>query len=95
MINVRIFSYISKYLKVKRFTPGALQLKFQAGGGWSPNPSADNVAVLPGQTFRAWIAPDESLFHKASFDRLRSKMGSGEMGTLVLNVDGQEFPMPL
>ena len=95
MIDVQIDDYIAKELKVMRKTPGALQLKFEPGGGWSPNPSADHVAVLPGQTFRAWIAPDEALFNKASFERLRSKMGTGEMGTLILKVDGREFPRPL
>jgi hypothetical protein len=95
VIDVRISPYMSNELKVISNTPGALQLQFQPGGDWSPDPSTDNVAVLPGQTFRAWIAPDEALFNKASFERLRGQMGKGQMGTLILNVDGQEFPRPL
>jgi hypothetical protein len=34
MVDVRISTYISKEVKVTRITTGALQLKFQPGGGW-------------------------------------------------------------
>jgi hypothetical protein len=94
-VDVQISTYISKELKVSHITRGALQLKFQPGVPFSPNPSVERVAVFPGQTFSAWIAPDERLFNKESFERLRSQRGTGQMGTLVLNVDGQEYPMPL
>jgi hypothetical protein len=94
-VDVRFDNYISTELKVTRIVPAALQLKFQPGGGWSPEPSVERVAVLPGQTFRAWIAPDETVFNKAPFEWLRSQMGTGQMGTLVLNVDGQEIKIGL
>jgi hypothetical protein len=55
-IDVQIDDYISKELKVMRKTPGALQLQFEPGGGWSPNPSAKHVAVLSGQTFSTAVS---------------------------------------
>jgi hypothetical protein len=88
-VNVRLCPYIPDAVKVTRFTPGALQLKFPTG--WLPQPDGlERVAVLPEQTFKAWVAPDETLFNKASLDGLR-----GQIGTLVLNVDGQEIKIAL
>jgi hypothetical protein len=95
-VDVQISKYIPNELKV--VSPNAiaaLQLKFQPDGDPCPQKAVERVAVFPGQRFTAWIAPDETLFKEALFDRLRSKMGTGEMGTLVLNVDDQEYSMPL
>jgi hypothetical protein len=92
-VDVQIWNYISKELKVSYITRGALQLKFLTGVPFVPNPSVERVAVFSGQTFSAWIAPDEKLFNKESFER--SPRGTGQMGTLVLKVDGREYRVPL
>jgi hypothetical protein len=91
VVDVRLFTYISNAVKVKRFTPGALQLKFGQGqtAVWAPQPDAvERVAAYPRETFRAWVAPDE--FNKVTLEGLR-----GRIGTLVLDVDGQKIDMPL
>ena len=51
---------------------------------WHPSPhGAENIAVLPGQSFAAWIGPDES-FTKDQLEKLRGNNWdvrfSGEWG---------------
>jgi hypothetical protein len=88
-VDVRLCPYIPDAVKVTRFTRGALQLKFPTG--WLPQPDGlERVAVHPGQTFKAWVAPDETRFTKVTLEGLR-----GRIGTLVLDVDGQTIDMPL
>jgi hypothetical protein len=86
--EVRIAEYRPKRVTLKRLVLEVLQLWF---GEWLPAPDGvDRIAVYPQQQFRAWIGIDESKFNAQQVEALR-----GQIGTLVLRVDGEEVPVDL
>jgi hypothetical protein len=87
-VDVRTSDYEPNTVTLKRFTLNVLQIDLE---GWVPEPYAtDRIAVLPGQTFRAWIGIDETKFSPASVKDLR-----GRMGTLRLIVNGKRLAFQL
>ena len=60
-------------------------LQVQLGTQWLPSDhGVQEVAVLPGQLFKGWIAPDDALYTAA---QVRGHLG--RLGTLVLKVNGE------
>ena len=65
-----------------------LQIKFNR---YFPEPdSAERIAVLPRQLFRAWIGIDETKFTDTQIMNLR-----GKIGTFVLSVNGEHVNLDL
>jgi hypothetical protein len=78
---------------VSDFEPEAVTLKnlpiavfqIQLNQRWLPEDhGVSRIAVLPGQLFRGWIAPDEDRFSST-----QARILVGRLGTLVLSVNGR------
>jgi hypothetical protein len=80
--DVRVSEFRERTVTLKQFLLDVLQVRLHE---WYPAiDGVDRVAVLPQQLFRAWIGIDESKFTE---DRVRALRG--QIGTLVLSVDGK------
>lgn len=87
-IEVRVSEYRPRKVTLKQFVLGVLQVNLR---GWHPTTDGvDRIAVLPQQSFRAWIGLDEKKFSDVQANELR-----GEIGTLVFLVDGKPVPIDL
>jgi hypothetical protein len=87
-IDVSVIDYILGRVTLKKFVTDVLQLKFRK---WLPaDEGVDRVAVYPGQQFQGWIGPDAIQYSEARLKELK-----GNIGTLVLRVDGEEKKIPL
>jgi hypothetical protein len=79
--DVRVSEYRPRTVTLKQFVLDVLQVQLRE---WCPRDNGvDRVAVLPHQLFRAWIGIDESRFNEERVRALR-----GQIGTIVLSVDG-------
>ena len=86
--EVRVAEYRPKRVTLKRLVLEVLQLWF---GEWLPDrDGVDRIAVYPQQQFRAWIGIDESKFNAQQVEALR-----GQIGTLVLSIDGEAVSIDL
>ena len=84
-VEVRIGGFEPKKVTLKAFVPNVLQVKLR---NWSPeSEGVDRIAVLPDQIFQAWIGIDEK-----TFDERRVRDLLGQLGTLLLIVDGNKIP---
>ena len=80
-IEVKLTEYISDAVTIKQFVSDVLTVNL---GGWHPRPNGvGQIAVLPGQLFRAWVDVDETKFTREQVEALR-----GKMGTLVFSING-------
>ena len=85
---MRLFEFKSRAVTLKQFPVGVLQLKMHE---WCPkDEGTEHIAVLPGQSFRAWVGLDDSKFSHEQVMRL-----CGELGTLVFSVNGEPFNVDL
>jgi hypothetical protein len=87
-IEVGIVKYNPKTITVKSFPPEAMQIRFQSE--WFPQASQPKVAVLPGQSCRAWIAIDDQKFTE---DQV--KAATGHIGTLIVSANKKQFSFEL
>jgi hypothetical protein len=86
--DVRIAEFRPLNVTLKRFVLDVLQVRLR---NWCPErDGVDRVAVFPQQQFRAWIAVDERKFNEERVRALR-----GQIGTLVLSVDGKAVSIDL
>jgi hypothetical protein len=86
--DVRVSEYRPRTVTLKQFVLDVLQVQLRE---WCPRDNGvDCVAVLPHQSFRAWIGIDESRFSEERVRALR-----GQIGTLVLSVDGVAISVEL
>ncbi len=84
-VDVMLSRYEKDKIPASLFRQGVLQIEV-AGSGWIPTTNgADQIAVLPGQNFRAWIPIDEKQY---SEDMVRGAME--HIGTTVFKVNGKE-----
>jgi hypothetical protein len=91
--DIRFSDYAnSNTIRSKKDLPAeVLQLRFRER--WWPEPDGvDRISVLPHQQFRAWVGLDETML---SVDRATQLLLIGEIGTLVLSVNGMPVPIPL
>jgi hypothetical protein len=89
-IAVRIGHYTPIRARVQQpFVLDVLQIRL--GGKWLPDPNGlEQVAVLPGQQFRLWIAFDETKMSKPQAEEL-----VGQLGYLTLIADEQPITIGL
>lgn len=86
--DVQIADYRAATVTLKEFVTGVLQVKLRE---WYPDKEGvERVPVLPGQQFKAWVGADDRKFTKDQLERLR-----GQIGTLVLKVNGQRVDISL
>ena len=85
--DVRVSEYRPRTVTLKQFVLDVLQVQLRE---WCPRDGVDRVAVLPQQLFRAWIGIDERKFNEERVRALR-----GQIGTLVLSIDGQAISVAL
>lgn len=85
--DVRVSEYRPRTVTLKQFVLDVLQVQLRE---WCPRDGVDRVAVLPQQLFRAWIGIDERKFNEERVRALR-----GQIGTLVLSIDGQAISVEL
>jgi hypothetical protein len=88
-IDVQMAGFRPKHVTLKKFETSALQVKL-AKDWMPPKEAIDRVAVLPNQEFQAWVGIDETKFTEDAVRRLR-----GEIGTLVLRINGQPYEVKL
>ncbi|MGA2675255.1 MAG: hypothetical protein ABSE99_18760 [Terracidiphilus sp.] len=82
-IDVTFWEFVGRSVKVKSQAVGILQV--QMIQQWLPvDHGVAHVAVLPGQLFKGWIAPDEAQYTAA---QIRSHFG--HLGTLTLKINGK------
>ena len=87
-IDVRISDYKPLNVTLKQFLLDVLQVRLR---NWCPErDGVDRVAVFPQQQFRAWIGIDERKFNEERVRALR-----GQIGTLILSVDGEAVSIDL
>ncbi len=83
MLDVRMFEFIPSAVSLKKFVADVIKLKLR--DNWYPSGyELDQVAVLPGQLFKAWLGIDEAKFTKSQLETLK-----GNIGTLVLLINGK------
>jgi hypothetical protein len=88
-LDVSLASYEQDAVTLKDFPIDVLQLRFR--GEWCPRPDGvERISVLPDQSFRAWVGPDDRKF---SADRLNEMRG--RIGTLVFSMSGKPFSVKL
>jgi hypothetical protein len=74
MMDVRLLTFSPNTVTLKRFIVDSLQLRLR--DEWVPTKhSVERIAVLPGQSCRAWLGVDESKFSKTQLDSLTGKIG--------------------
>jgi hypothetical protein len=89
--DVQLSDYKSTAVTIDEFPFNVLQV--QLGGHWFPNPNgASRIAVLPDQTFRAWVGLDHRNYSR---EFARELLIKGRIGTLVFLVDGKKFNINL
>jgi hypothetical protein len=85
--DVRLSEYRAHKVTLKQFTFDALQVRLR---DWEPEIAVSRVAVFPEQLIRAWVGLDEKKFSADQVNELR-----GQIGTLILLVDGKPMPIDL
>jgi len=88
-VDVQLKEYIPKLITTKGLPLEVLQIRI--GGTWQAQPQGvSRIAVFPEQQFQAWIGLDEGKFNKGQIEEHR-----GNIGTLVLFVNGHDVRIPL
>jgi hypothetical protein len=88
-VAVGLLNYQPDKITVKSFPSEVMQARFQTKW-YPPDNGEDRVALLPGQLCRAWIGIDEAKFTEAQVVAAK-----GNMGTLVVSVNGRQFSFEL
>ncbi|MGA2902815.1 MAG: hypothetical protein ABSD98_03220 [Candidatus Korobacteraceae bacterium] len=87
-IEVSLARYEPDAVTIKPFVPATLQIFFRS---WLPtDEGVDRIALYPGQRGRAWVAADPSKFTAAQVEGF-----VGRIGTLIIKINGRDFPIPL
>jgi hypothetical protein len=83
-LDVKLHAYgLNNTFVLKQVVNEVLQVKFYPAGWFPIDDGGTNVAVLPDQEFRGWIAVNDSRFSKAQIDVL-----IGNLGKVILYVNG-------
>jgi hypothetical protein len=89
--DVQLSGYKPYALSISELPLNVLQVRI--GGQWHPAPDgASRIAVLPEQTFRAWIGLDHKQYNK---EFARELLLKGRIGTLIFKVDGKPVNIDL
>ena len=88
LADVQLSEYKASAVTLKKFVTDVLQIKLRKW--YPPDEGVERVAVLVGQVFKLWVGVDEGKFNEHSVNQLK-----GQMGTLVLTVNGEEVDVPL
>lgn len=87
--DVRVAGYRPSAVTLQRLVLDVLQVKL--GDRWFPQDhGVERIAVYPQQQFQAWIGLDSN-----RFDEHQARALIGQLGTLVLSVDGKPVSIPL
>jgi hypothetical protein len=85
-VDVRATEFHPNAVTLRKFVREILQVRL---GSWCPTPDGvDHIAVLPYQSFRAWVGIDETKFTAAQVRGLK-----GKLGTLYFVVNGKTMPI--
>jgi hypothetical protein len=88
-VEVSLSGYHASKIALKRFVPNTIQLSLN--GSWLPeHVGVDRIALLPGQTCRAWIGIDETKFNASQVTTLE-----GSLGVLTVKVNKKDFAVQL
>lgn len=87
-VEVAVIKFDPKNMTVKSFPTEVMQVRFHTK--WLPDPSAERVAVLPGQLCRAWIGIDSGKFNEEQVTA-----AAGSIGTLIVSANKKQFPIEL
>lgn len=88
LADVQLSEYKPSAVTLKKFVTDVLQIKL--GRWYPPDEGVGRVAVLVGQEFKLWVGVDEGKFNENSVKQLK-----GQLGTLVLTVNGEEVDVLL
>jgi hypothetical protein len=89
--DVRLSDYKPHTVSLRDLPLEVLQLRFRER--WWPKPDGvDRIAVLPNQSFRAWIGLDETVLSEAQANELLSR---GQIGTVVFSINDKPVSIEL